>query len=519
MEHDTLVVSDAYIALLNLLEDSHDVSIRFEVAVNKSKSFGFDLVLKAAPAADDFLNNDTRLNSHDVMGMVIHTKSVTTMIMNNDDCADIASLFPCSPVVFSNMDFSLAAYKDIVKSIFPALMLRFRIHHNSTYQEAADFIKNPKAVSLNVLRYPPAHKQFSGNQVPDQGIISKYGAKYDISKYIPVLPLFLINFINLHLATSTWSSYKTAWTAYFCYIQHRGLKVTLPASTQLLHGYVNYLKNWRHLKVSTIISYLSALKKLHQMNYCSTFSFECPILEAYLRGLENYEAVIVDNSFQRNAITFNILKLFGHSIFNSILSIHDKQVLWTVSLLAFWLASRMGELVSTQTSSVDYIRILTWSKIRRISHDHFTVLILRPKVNDKDSPIGHVLDIWAYDDKRYCPIHQLLKLHDISWGKGRGQNDDVVFLWQNDVPLTLRAINKYLATLLTPHFNNPLVKFSAHSFRSGLPSMMATEPDLFSEEECKLSGRWNSNTVRRYQRQHGIAHGKVMKKFHSLLKK
>ena len=151
MEHDTLVVSDAYIALLNLLEDSHDVSIRFEVAVNKSKSFGFDLVLKAAPAADDFLNNDTRLNSHDVMGMVIHTKSVTTMIMNNDDCADIASLFPCSPVVFSNMDFSLAAYKDIVKSIFPALMLRFRIHHNSTYQEAADFISKLNLILMLFL--------------------------------------------------------------------------------------------------------------------------------------------------------------------------------------------------------------------------------------------------------------------------------------------------------------------------------------------------------------------------------
>lgn len=331
MEHDTLLASDAYIALINLLEDSHDVSVRFEVVVNKSKSSGFDLILKAVPAADDFLNNDTRLNSHDVMGMIIYTKSVATMVMSEklDDCADVSSLYPCSPVVFSNVEFSIDAYKDIVKSIFPALMLRFRIHHNASYQEASDFIKNPKSKSMNVLRYPPPNKPFSGTVPMDQGIISKYGAKYDISKYIPVLPLFLINFINLHLTTSTWSSYRTAWTAYFAFIQHRGLKVSLPASTQLLHGYANYLKNWRHLKVSTITSYLSALKKLHHMNYCSTISFDCPILEAYLRGLENYEAVVVDNSFQRNAITFNILKLFGHSIFNSSLSSHDKQVLWT----------------------------------------------------------------------------------------------------------------------------------------------------------------------------------------------
>ena len=187
--------------------------------------------------------------------------------------------------------------------------------------------------------------------------------------------------------------------------------------------------------------------------------------------------------------------------------------------MAFWLASRMGELISTQTTSIDYIRILTWSKIRRKTHDHFTVLILRPKVNDKDSPIGHVLDIRAYDDKKYCPIHQILKLHDLCWLKGVGKNEDIVFLWENGVPLTLKAVNKYLASLLTPHFNNPLVKFSAHSFRSGLPSMMATQPDLFSDEECRLSGRWNSNTVRRYQRQHGIAHGRIMKKFHAFIKK
>ena len=81
-----------------------------------------------------------------VMGMIIYTRSVATMIMTDkfDDCADVASLYPCSPVVFSNIEFSLDAYRVIVKSIFPALMLRFRIHHNASYQESSDFIKNPK---------------------------------------------------------------------------------------------------------------------------------------------------------------------------------------------------------------------------------------------------------------------------------------------------------------------------------------------------------------------------------------
>ena len=61
IEHDSLLVSDAYIALINLLEDSHDVSVHFEVAVNKSKATGFDLILKAVPAADYVLNDDSIL--------------------------------------------------------------------------------------------------------------------------------------------------------------------------------------------------------------------------------------------------------------------------------------------------------------------------------------------------------------------------------------------------------------------------------------------------------------------------
>ena len=63
-------MSDAYIALKNLIEDSHDVSVHFEVAVKKSKATGFDLILKAVPAADYVLDNNTWLNSHVVMGMI-----------------------------------------------------------------------------------------------------------------------------------------------------------------------------------------------------------------------------------------------------------------------------------------------------------------------------------------------------------------------------------------------------------------------------------------------------------------
>ncbi len=431
-------------------------------------------------------------------------------------------LYPTCPVLCSDALLSDAQYYKITRSIFPCVMLKFRVHANLPIRAASVYVKDTKALSGNSLRYPKMAKAYQdASAIPiHKGIFSKYGARFNIQQYIPVLPPYLLTFVSLHLTTSTWNSYKTSWSAYFDFIKHRGIKVCLPASSHLLHSFAHYLYVWRNLKSSTIKSYLSGLKKLHELNYRSTHCFDDPLLASYLTGIENYEALTDNNPFCRNVITFPILQLWGHVIFTSNLNEFDRTVLWTVSLIAWWLARRMGELVSVQGSTVDLIRALTWSKVKIRDSSHFTVLIVRPKVTDKASPVGQVLDLWAYpDDNRYCPIFFLNRLHDLYWSQGKGKDEDLIFQWSSGVPVTLAAINTYLANLLTPKFNNPAVKFTCHSFRAGLPSMMATNPELFSEEDCRISGGWQSDVVRRYTRQHGIAQGRVIKKFQRFLKK
>ncbi len=188
-----------------------------------------------------------------------------------------------------------------------------------------------------------------------------------------------------------------------------------------------------------------------------------------------------------------------------------------MSLTAFWLASRLGELISTNVSSMDSIRILTWDKVKIISKDQLSIMILLPKVTEIESPSGYVLDLFAYDDKRYCPVKFMLSLHDLCWSRGKGQNCDNIFQWDSGKLVTISVLNNYLRDWLQPRFSDLQSKFSAHSFRAGLPSMMATCPDAFSEEDCQLVGRWRSNTVRRYTRQSGVAQAKVIKKFHDFL--
>lgn len=52
-----------------------------------------------------------------------------------------------------------------------------------------------------------------------------------------------------------------------------------------------------------------------------------------------------------------------------------------VSLVAFWTASRLGELICTEQCSIDFIRVITWSKLNIISDSHYTLFIALPKEN------------------------------------------------------------------------------------------------------------------------------------------
>ena len=178
-------------------------------------------------------------------------------------------------------------------------MLKFQVHANLPIRAEAVFVKDTKALSGNSLHYPKMSKAYQDTSaiLIQKGIFSKYDAWFNIKQYIPILLPYLLTFVNLHLTTSTWNSYKTSWSAFFDFIKHSGIKVSLPASSQLLQSFAHYLYVWRNLKSSTIQSNLSGLKKA-----------------CYLTGIENYEALTDNNPFRRNVRTFPILQLWGHQL-------------------------------------------------------------------------------------------------------------------------------------------------------------------------------------------------------------
>ena len=336
VKHATLPADEALEQLLLVFEERQlEYALRFDLSVDKDKTAGYRLYLRALPTTADYANDDSRLNSDDVAAIQLFSMSVSTYILG-DSFTDIREVIPSAPIIFMDQPFTLESYKSIVMNIFPAIMVKFRVFTQHTFDSAKSYLQDTKAQSGNHLRYAhlpniltkknPLHQL---NVTAGTARVSKFGPKFSLRNYAPAIPLFLMNFICLHLASSTWDSYKSSWNAYFGFIKHAGYGNYLPASVDILSRYVNFLKSWKNLRVSTIRSYLSGLKKLHMLNHCHTSQFDDPLLLFYLSGLKNWENSVVLPSLQRNVMTFATLKIWGHAICCSNLSYFDQQVLWT----------------------------------------------------------------------------------------------------------------------------------------------------------------------------------------------
>jgi len=75
-----------------------------------------------------------------------------------------------------------------------------------------------------------------------------------------------------------------------------------------------------------------------------------------------------------------------------------------------------------------------------------------------------------------------------------------VFRFSSGKNLTCSVLNKTLADLL-PDFCSPgLDSVTCHSFRAGIPSILAMFPDLVSSDQIKGWGRWQSDCYMLYTR-------------------
>jgi hypothetical protein len=74
-------------------------------------------------------------------------------------------------------------------------------------------------------------------------------------------------------------------------------------------------------------------------------------------------------------------------------------------------------------------------------------------------------------------------------------------------------LNKLIVEQLTPHLGIEAKNYSSKSFRSALPSALASHPKMQNDSTIKRWGRWNSNAFERYTRLSHKAKEKLFAKF------
>jgi len=203
------------------------------------------------------------------------------------------------------------------------------------------------------------------------------------------------------------------------------------------------------------------------------------------------------SSSKRRVMTVPLLRIIGHNLTKTGWSKVTVQSVWAASLVAFFGTFRMGELLAPHQSAIDGSSTLTWAGIKFREDGSILVHIKMPKMGTEE---GEFVDLFPFSDRSICPVLALRKQKLRQEEAGLGFSRDPVFALGRGKFLTVAKLNSILRILLKDQVDFKRDLVSCHSFRAGLPSLIAKHPELMSSEDIKGWGRWSSEAYQRYTR-------------------
>jgi hypothetical protein len=294
------------------------------------------------------------------------------------------------------------------------------------------------------------------------------------------------------LARGTWQRYASGWRAFDQFQARAGTDFTWPLGPNVMQAFAAYCLVEKQLKPSSVKTYISSIVKLHKIKGFHAYESKDKTTESFLRGAANLLMAAPQlKPPTRRVMTLPLLKHLGHRLAGSGWAEDTQQVIWSACLVGFFGTARMGELLAPHELHLDPTATLTWSCTQyRHASNSFLIHIRLPKIS---TPEGDFLDLFPYPEPQLCPVAALKRLHGIQAGAGRAQPRHPVFAYTSGKNLTRHGLNSALKVLLADvcDDNNTI---SCHSFRAGLPSVMAEHPEEMSAEDIRHWGRWSSNS-------------------------
>ena len=136
--------------------------------------------------------------------------------------------------------------------------------------------------------------------------------------------------------------------------------------------------------------------------------------------------------------------------------------------------------------------ILLWDDVK-FKND---AILLHIKIPKNRIAKGEFVDIFEFDNHNCCPVKTMKMLY-LTRGKNLKKNSPV-FRFESGKMLTPAFITSTMRVLLHPHIGASADQLSGHSFRAAIPSALANNDMLATDEEIKLWGRWGSPSYKKY---------------------
>jgi hypothetical protein len=280
----------------------------------------------------------------------------------------------------------------------------------------------------------------------------------------------------------------------FCaYESSKNLVYNWPLSESVICDFVAHAILDRKLKNTTVKSYLASLAFYHKLRNMDSSNCSNFLACTMLKGAKNIELYTDILKQTRKVMTYPLLKILSHQIAITAWSALDRQILWTLFTVAFFGSFRFGEIVSKSAYEFNQQEDLLWSDVT-FGLDFVT---FRIKITKNKTPSGEFVDLFLQEGCRYCPVKAMLKLKSMI---GSIDLDMPVFKLSNGSYLTTKRVNDILFSLLNPLIVEEAALITGHSFRAALPSVLASCPDIASQEEIRLWGRWSSSSYLLYTR-------------------
>jgi hypothetical protein len=199
----------------------------------------------------------------------------------------------------------------------------------------------------------------------------------------------------------------------------------------------------------------------------------------------------------RRAMTLPLLVTLGRRIAATNWPALDKQVIWAAATTGFFRTVRMGEILASAEKSFSPASDLLWKDVRCSSPSSLLLHLKNPK---SGIPGGEKVDLFEFPGYDCCPVQALRNLRAKQIEAGNIDENLPVFRFSSGKNLTCSIRNRTLAALL-PDFHIPgQDTITCHSFRAGIPSVLAMFPDLVTSDQIKGWGRWQSDCYQLYTR-------------------